>query len=287
MTANGSKDVSVSYVIRTYNEAEFIGRLLETLRAQKAPGVETEVIVVDSGSTDKTVEILEGWPVRLLKIKKSEFNYGKALNLGIRAAKGELIAMLSAHAIPTSNDWLGRMTMHFRDERVAGVFGRQVPWPDAQWREVRRLKREFAGESVVYTGSEDVEKVSFSNAASCIRRAVWEEHSFAALPGAEDLEWAKWALATGYRVVYEADVAVFHSHKESSRESAQRVINFEKAADETRKRPRNLVLTGRQAAGLAYRDLRYVAQLEKPERNRWKLATESLARAYWFYRDFR
>ena len=73
---------TIGVVIRTLNESELIGRCLETLHGQQG-GFELDVLVVDSGSTDSTLEIARDRGARILELAPTEFDYSKALNVGI------------------------------------------------------------------------------------------------------------------------------------------------------------------------------------------------------------
>jgi hypothetical protein len=276
---------TVSFVIRTYNEAAFIGRLLDVLAQQKDAPAGAEIIVVDSASTDATTDIAKSKGAALLHIKKEEFDYSKALNRGIEKASGEFIVILSAHSIPRDSDWLRSMLAHFGTANVAGVYSRQVAWPDAQWWEVRRVGKEFGDAPAVFEMKNNSPAVSFSNAASCIRRAVWEKRPFMLATG-EDAEWATWAVSQGFKIVYEPRVAVFHSHHESCRQAMRRVIEFEKVGDQRLGRSRTALLTLKQAIGRTVRDLRDVLKLQNSQHSRLRLTWESLVRGYWFLRDF-
>ena len=120
----------IGVVIRTLNESALIGRCLETLAAQR-PGFDLDVLVVDSGSTDATVAIAESHGARVLHMRPEEFDYSRALNVGIEAVEGDVILLLSAHAIPVDEHWVAHMLAPFADPAVAGVASRQVPWDDA------------------------------------------------------------------------------------------------------------------------------------------------------------
>jgi len=233
----------ISVVIRTFNEAKFIGRLIENFRAQKNASTSTEIIVVDSGSTDGTVDIVKNLNVKLIEIAKSEFNYSYSLNLGIKRTKSDLIVILSAHAIPSQNNWLQKMSSHFENSKVAGVYSRQIPWPDADLHETLRIERMFGENPRSFSKKTPNADMHFSNAASCIRRCVWEKHPFVIMPAAEDQEWAYWVIENGYIIIYEPEAAIYHSHNESCRKAAQRMIQLEKSADIRLSRKRNLVLT--------------------------------------------
>lgn len=278
---------TVSAIVRTYNEGEYIGRLIDSLGCQTVNGDnDLEIIVVDSGSTDSTLEILEEKQVRTIKIKQEEFNYSKALNLGIEHSSGEFLVILSAHSIPCKSDWLERMLGHFEDEKVAGVYCRQVPWPDASPIEVLRIARTFGKESRIFSGSESVESIKFSNAASCIRRGLWHRHRFVILPAAEDMEWSKWALHQGYKIIYDPTARIYHSHNESCRKAAQRVIEVEKAVDIECPLRRNMFLTIKQSAGWLIRDVDQIFFSNYCKQKKIRHLLESLAKSFWYVLDF-
>jgi glycosyltransferase involved in cell wall biosynthesis len=285
MISAAASPTDVSFVIRTYNEAAFIGRLFQILDAQKTTK-SIGIVVVDSESTDDTVAIAQRWPVQIVRIPKARFDYSQALNLGISRSRSPLIVNLSAHAIPSGTTWLAGIISHFADSSVAGVYCRQLPWPDASSREVRRIKSEFGEKSITYDQMPSDKRVPFTNSAGCIRHSLWERHHFK-LPWGEDFEWATWAVANGYKIIYDPHVSVFHSHNLTCRQAAGRLINGEKASDLEEGRPRTLAFTIRQAAGHAYRDLKELIDLGESEPDRLRRAWECLLRAFWFLWDFK
>jgi rhamnosyltransferase len=278
-------DKAISVVVRTYNESAFLGRLIDVLAQQTDLAGQPQITVVDSGSTDATVRIARSRGVNLIEIPKADFHYSKALNLGIQKSVGDLLVILSAHSIPSAPNWLSVMLSHFRDERTAGVFSRQLAWPDAYWREVVRIKTMFGDSSRTFDSAVITGDVPFSNAASCIRRSVWEQRPFI-LPAAEDIEWATWAVGAGYRIVYEAGASVYHSHDETSRQAARRLIELEKAADIRLSRARGPMLTTRQAGGAVLRDIAEIRRHTPVTAGRLGLVWDSILRSYWFARDF-
>jgi glycosyltransferase involved in cell wall biosynthesis len=267
----------IGVVIRTLNEAELIGTCLETL-ARQQPGFDLDVLVVDSGSTDATVDIARSHGARIHEIAPDDFDYSTALNVGIERVEGELILILSAHAIPTDEQWVARMIAPFEDATVAGVACRQVPWDNAPWREVGRLAREFPETTRVYS---DADEVLFSNAASCIRRSVWAQEPFT-LPAAEDLDWGRRVIAGGWTVVYEADASVYHSHDESPREQARRLLDINRAADPDAPRRRAV----REAAAYLRRDSKAIARLDAPARRKLAYLGNLLAMVVYYVVDF-
>ncbi len=117
--------MDVSIVIRTKNEAGFIEETLEKVREQEFRG-KYEIIMVDSGSTDSTLDIIKKYDVKLLLIPEEGFTYGRSLNIGTSNANGTFIVNLSAHALPTDTKWLTNLITGFENHNVAGVYGRQL-----------------------------------------------------------------------------------------------------------------------------------------------------------------
>jgi rhamnosyltransferase len=265
----------VGVLIRTLNESELIATCLETLGRQQ-PGFDLDVVVVDSGSTDSTVELARAAGARIIEIAPADFDYSRALNVGLEQLDTELVVLLSAHAIPVDGRWLERMTAPFSDPRVAGVSSRQIPWPGAPWWENERLRRAFGDTSERYQGAAG-EDILFSNAASCIRMSAWRAEPFT-LPAAEDLEWAKRVVAADWKVVYEARASVYHSHDEGPRAQARRMIDINRVHSGGIGRARVI----RQAIGLLARNAGTIARLDEPLRQKPGYLAD-LLRMVWFY----
>jgi len=201
--------VKISLVIRCYNEEQHIGRLLDGILQQDTKDV--EIIVVDSGSTDSTVSIVSGYPIKLLTIPKEEFSFGRSLNLGCSAVTGDIIVIASAHVYPTYKDWLERMVSPFSDPKVALVYGGQRGDKSSAYSEHQILAKWFPDQTNL-----DQDHPFCNNANSAIRRVLWEEIKYdETLTGLEDTDWAKRAMGLGYKVAYVAEAEVAHIHKES------------------------------------------------------------------------
>src|SRR6266567_4644775 len=126
--------METSIIIRTKNEEKWIGAVLEMLQKQTHKDFET--IVVDSGSTDKTFEIVKSFPVNLIQIPQAEFSYPHALNVGCRASGAtKYFVFLSAHSLPTSESFLEDGVGNFTDDNVMGVYGPMRALPDASMAE--------------------------------------------------------------------------------------------------------------------------------------------------------
>jgi rhamnosyltransferase len=195
-------DPRASVLIRTWNGGERLRRVVERVREQR--GVDFEVVLLDSGSTDGAPAALAGGPVRCVPYT-APFTHPGSSNAVAREARGELLVFLSQDALPRDNQWLVRLEGALADPGVAAAFCRQVPDASTPVLEARDLRRAYppAGDS----------PVALSNAASALRRSLWREHPFdERLPLAEDLEWALWARSRGHRVRYIPESVVEHAH---------------------------------------------------------------------------
>ena len=218
--AGCSEGQRVSILLRTLNEEQNLPELLGAVRAQRcAAGIEW--ILVDSGSTDGTLDIARRFGMaHILTLPSTEFSYGRALNEAARHSTGEILVALSAHACPAHERWLAFLLSHFDVTQIGGVYGRQLPRPNA-WPPVAvDYARCYGPESNIY---ESVADVFFSNANAAFRRTLWEQFPFdESLPACEDQAWAQRVVGAGYRIVYDARAAAYHSHNEGARRLYQR-----------------------------------------------------------------
>jgi rhamnosyltransferase len=216
----------VSVVIPTLNAGPEFEELLETLFTQEGD-FEREVIVIDSGSEDGTVELARRYEATVQQIPKSEFNHGATRDLGVSLSSGEYVAFIVQDAVPLDERWLATMAEDLeRDERVAGVYGRQIPRPEAgiltrvlvNSLATASLERreQFVDSPEQYRKMPPAKRrrlVAFDNVSSCLRRSLWEELPFEKTDFGEDIRWGKKVVEAGYKIVYEPRSAVFHSHE--------------------------------------------------------------------------
>jgi glycosyltransferase involved in cell wall biosynthesis len=170
------------------------------------------VVIVDSGSTDGTLDIVRSFPTTLIQIRPDEFTYGYALNLGVANVDAEIVATLSAHSLPAGPDWLRALIEPFSGPRVAGVYGRQLPRSNA-------TILELAGMRLTGLLSDQPKLLArrplFSNANGAFRRSLWLDHPFdERVGGAEDIAWVRSMQERGYLIAYQPTAIVYHSHGE-------------------------------------------------------------------------
>ena len=198
-----------SIVIRAFNEERHIGKLLTGIKKQSIQNY--EVILVDSGSTDSTVEIATGFDTRIVSIDPEEFTFGRSLNRGIKAAAGEYIIIISAHCYPVYPDWLEQLLKPFKDPQVAVCYGKQRGSETNHYSEQQFFRSYFPDISQPNQGQPYTH-----NANAAIRKSLWEGHPYdEQLTGLEDLAWSSWAKEQGYSIAYVADAEIIHIHEET------------------------------------------------------------------------
>ena len=206
-----------SIVIRTFNEERHLPRLLEAIHEQRYD--DFEVINVDSGSYDRTTEIAREHGARLRSISSQDFTFGYSLNVGVEAAAGRFVVLVSAHTVPYDDQWLENLVGPLRQESVAMAYGRQYGVASSKFGETRDLARTFGPERKVLTPPH----YFANNANSAFLRELWTSHPFSEdLPGQEDVEWAKHWMDRGYKVIYEPNAGIYHIHDETWRQVKRR-----------------------------------------------------------------
>jgi glycosyltransferase involved in cell wall biosynthesis len=190
-----------SVIVRCRNEAPALKRALASLRSQT---MSPEIIVVDSGSDDGSLEVADAYCDELIEIAPADFSYGRALNIGARAASAPVHFAFSAHCYAERSDWIERSLSHYTRPNVAGTNGVRTLADDTP------VNRPFA---------QDAEYLrkhpwwGFSNHASSWRAEIWERFPFNEdLDYAEDREWGKRVLEAGYVIVYDPALWVDPSH---------------------------------------------------------------------------
>lgn len=197
-----------SVIIRCYNEEKHIGRLLHGIMQQTIKDL--EIIVVDSGSTDKTLTIARRYPVKIVNINPEDFSFGHSLNKGCAVANGDFIVIASAHVYPLYRDWLDQLLTPFNNPDVALVYGKQQGDQSTKFSERQIFERWFPD------NSNPVQKHPFcNNANAAIRRVLWGQFPYnEELTGLEDLDWANRILKAGHWLAYQSGAVVVHLHDE-------------------------------------------------------------------------
>lgn len=204
---NSKSDVSI--VIRTLNEEKWLNFVFLALISQNT--TIDDVIIIDSGSIDKTLLIAEKYNAKIIRIPKNQFTHGYALNIGFETCQSSFVVSLSGHAIPASNDWLSKLISHFNDSNIAAVSSKIVGHGTGT-----------SLQSVLFSLPFYINLRPRKNAVSLLwntstvyRHAMWKRNRFNEnINICEDRAWALRARSLGHDFVYEPRSIVRHYHKE-------------------------------------------------------------------------
>jgi glycosyltransferase involved in cell wall biosynthesis len=212
----------VDVIVLCKNEAQHLRACLTGVLSQELCG-RVDLTVIDSGSTDGSLEIIRSLPVHLLQIQPDDFHHARTRNLGGRQGSAPVLVYLNGDAVPSGRHWLARLVSRLVDGeecRVAGVYGRQIPRADAYPMERFMLGRLYGGTprlQVLRSGRPPtLAETLFSTVNCALRRDLWLQRPFSdRVHMSEDQEWSRYWLAHGYAIAYEPEAAVVHSHNNS------------------------------------------------------------------------
>ena len=227
----------ISFIILVFNEEKTIGILLDLL-AKLRNNYNIEIIVIDSGSYDKSIPIVlqkkEYVPeIKFYSIKQNEFNYAGTRNKAINLASGKYICFISADALPINLNFLNFFLSDLKSHKKAvAVYGQQIPYKHTPLfinTEISclfdKLNKHVNKEGVFIQKKNNLSNDPvfyawfLSNVFACYKKSYLKKYPFPKTNnGAEDIKWAKMMIQKGYGIIYDSRCLVFHSHKLNFRE---------------------------------------------------------------------
>jgi len=266
-------DPIASIIIPAKNISKDIGSCLKAVFDQELK--QFEVIVIDSGSSDGTVDIASSFGVRVEKISPVEFHHGRTRNLGASLARGRFLVFLTADAFPVDSSWLGSLIAPFADVEVAATFGRQIPKHDANPIERFFLEQIYPNTGRTYS-RRDVDEgnperiVLLSDVCSALRKDVWERLRFnEKIILSEDQEIARRILRQGWKIAYEPKSQVFHSHNYSLPDVFRRYFDSGESMTEILKSTVNPLTSVRYAFSLLKGSVTFVTRSQVEKKLYW------------------
>ena len=197
---------AVSIIIRTRNEAKNLEPVLVKITHQEGDFA-VEIIIIDSNSTDGTLDVAAKYHCRVIQLPVNDFSWGRALNMGLEAATNEYCVLLSGHCPPVDDKWLISLISPLTDQSVAVTCGRQIPRHGLDPFEEAELERWFPARP------ENESFLMFTSANSAIKRSLWQIYGFSEIINSlEDAELSAKLKKMGYEIKYVSEAAVYHSH---------------------------------------------------------------------------
>jgi rhamnosyltransferase len=217
-------DPLVSIIMRSFNEGWALRETLPALRHQDYHN--WELIVIDSGSTDGSVELIQkATPKYFVQIRHDEYNPSRVLNLGMKLAQADFGIFLNADATPQGSNWLRPLVNALQDSNTAAAFSKQIPRPNCQAVFAHDYERCFGQnrESLHWDHF-------FSMASSGLRKDIWSRRGFLEkMQYSEDDEYTRWCRSEKYRVVYVPESVAMHSHNYTPQQAYKRSYGEAKA----------------------------------------------------------
>jgi GT2 family glycosyltransferase len=232
----------ISLVIRTRDKEKYLDDLLTNLGRQTVHA--SELVIVNNYSTDSRRSIFRNHlieevrrifrnratHVKLVDLTDDEFSHAYSTNVGMVAAKNELVCITNSHSVPVSFRWLENGMAHFQDGKVAGVSGFFLPHREgtvlgALDRKVYR----FVQKAIL--------RQNWCSTINCIiRKSLWNVYPFdenltKIIPetkkyGLEDYDWSREMRIRGYKIVVDPLFSVFHSHGNTFSETRRNVKGY-------------------------------------------------------------
>jgi glycosyltransferase involved in cell wall biosynthesis len=266
----------VTVAIPVLNGERYLDEVLSAVRAQELDR-ELELLVIDSGSTDRSLEIARSHGAVVHEIPQSEFSHGGTRNMAMGLARGSHVAFLTQDATPAHQRWLASLLEGFGlAEDVALVFGPHVPragashmiksemerhfasWGDGETVSVQRLERSPAGISAYRRNPGWF--TFFSDVNGCVARWAWERIPYRVVPYAEDQLLGREMIEAGFAKAFHPRAAVLHSHDYPPGEFFRRYFDEFRAMREVlgHREPAGPTRTLQAVRGLAGADKRWL-----------------------------
>jgi len=221
-----SEEVTISVVIPVKNAGEDFQNLLSLLKNQKG-FKDIEIIVVDSGSTDGSLEVSEAYGAKIIKILPQEFSHSYARNLGVEHASGDYLLFTVQDALPSSDLWLHDLHSAIRNNGVVAVSCAEQPREDADlfdraasWNHHNNFLE--LGEQDRITCKPDEENYftlrkngQLSDVACLISKEVIMKYKFMG-NYAEDLDLGIRLIKDGHKLAFLSSTKVIHSHNRAA-----------------------------------------------------------------------
>jgi glycosyltransferase involved in cell wall biosynthesis len=214
-------DKRISVIIPTRNAGKEFPLLLRKLKVQKAIR-ECEIIIVDSGSSDDTVDFAKKEGATVIEIPPETFNHGSARNKGAEYATGDFLLFTVQDALPMTEQWLWEMANALANNDVVAVSCAEFPRSDCDlfyrllmWSHYRHLhldRDRFLGWDESCASDLGLRANSgISDLAALIRHDVFEKYKYHE-GFAEDLELGKRLIQDGHRIGFLYSTRILHSH---------------------------------------------------------------------------
>lgn len=221
--------MGISVIIPTFNAEDHLPALLESLSRQT---VRFELIIIDSSSTDNTLQIAKQYADHIISIPQTDFDHGGTRTKAARTATGELIVFLTQDALPCSDDAVEKLLAPLHISEVAAVYGRQLPYEQTTLfgKHLRAFNYPAFPHirSLSDTSEHGIKTAFLSDSFAAYKKAAMEKVDWFknGLIVGEDTHIGAKLLLAGYSIAYASEAQVYHSHSYSIPEEFRRYFDI-------------------------------------------------------------
>lgn len=224
-----SQQPSLALVILTWNASRYIPALFDgILKQTKQPD---HILVIDSSSSDHTIELLNRYSVRIHCIPQKEFNHGGTRQLATQLVKADTYIFMTQDAIPATPHTFEKLLQGlYAADDIGCAYGRQLPAADANPLGAHLRLFNYPAESYVRT-YQDTPRFGIKTCFNSNSFSAYKKYALDSIGGfpadislGEDVYAAAKMLTRGFNVAYCADATVIHSHNFNLKQEFQRYV---------------------------------------------------------------
>ena len=215
----------VSVIVPVLNREKFIGKCIESLLELDYPSY--EIIVIDNKSTDRTMEIISKYPIKVFENEQRGSYVTR--NKGVDNAKGDIIAFTDSDCVVDKN-WLKNLVRNYTDDKIGGVCGEILSYPPKsiieKFSDIIGINRVDLINQIVPKRKVELKRDSniflsavFVTANCSFRREVFfelEKFDTEYISGG-DVGFGWKVLKAGYKLIYDPEAVVWHKHRETTK----------------------------------------------------------------------
>lgn len=208
--------MKIDIICPLYNAEKYVLELDKSLKKQKKVTIKN-IFYLMTESKDHTEEILKKHKIKYTKVKKSEFSHSLTRENAAMKSKSDILVFITQDIVIESDEWLYQLIKNIASGKVAAAFSRQI----TKYNNIEKYTREKNYPEVSrIVSKDDVERLGlntffFSDASSAIKTSIYKElngYDGKKLPTNEDMYIAYKLIMNGYKISYESDSIVYHSH---------------------------------------------------------------------------
>ena len=209
--------MKIDVICPLYNAENYLISLNNSLMMQKNVNI-SSINYILTESKDSTEKLLKENNIKYTKIKKEDFSHSLTREETAMKCKGDVLVFITQDIVIEDELWLNKLVKNIGKNDIVAAYSRQV----SKYNNIEKYTREFNYPNYSFVVSKDdikekgLKTFFFSDAACAIKTSVYKKikgYDGKNLPISEDMYIAYKIIMNGYKISYEADSIIYHSHK--------------------------------------------------------------------------